>query len=198
MRILIFVCAMAALSTSPTWAQSSPAPSPQPNPTAPASTGAFVKSQSIDEWRAAKLVGVSVLGADNKKIGHIRDVLIDHDGAAQAVVISTGGFLGVGSKTVAVPFKAMKWRTEGRTVEVLPTPGATGAAATSVELAKTDPAATEAGQGYPDVAVLDLTNAQLAQAPEFKYAPEATTPDAPTTPQTPQPPAAANSAPRSP
>ena len=186
-RTFAFACAMAALSTSPTWAQSNTATSPQPAPTAtPAAADKFVPSQSIDEWRAAKLVGVTVVGADNKKLGKISDVLIDHNGAAQVVVISAGGFLGVGGKMVGVPFKEMKWHTEGRTVEISTAPPANGGSSSSpagggsagsgVATAKTDPAATEANQGYPDVAELDMTEAQLKQAPDFKYAPEPSPP----------------------
>ena len=36
---------------------------------------------------------------------------------------------------------------------------------------ETDPAATEASQGYPDKAILDVTLAQLKDAPDFQYAP---------------------------
>ena len=182
-RTFAFACAMAALSTSPTWAQSNTATTPQPDPTAaPAAADKFVPSQSIDEWRAAKLVGVTVVGSDNKKLGKISDVLIDHNGAAQVVVISAGGFLGVGGKVVGVPFKEMKWHTEGRTVQISTAPpsGGNGAgggsAGTGVATAKTDPAATEASQGYPDVAQLDMTEAQLKQAPDFKYATEPAAP----------------------
>jgi sporulation protein YlmC with PRC-barrel domain len=64
----------------------------------------FIKQQEINQWRASKLVGVAVMGADQKKIGKIADVLVDHDGNAQTIVISVGGFLGIGSKDVAVPF----------------------------------------------------------------------------------------------
>ena len=78
----------------------------------------FVKEQAINQWRASKLVGVKVVGNDQKKIGSIEDVLLDHDGAAQTVVIGVGGFLGIGAKDVAVPFKTMQWRTEGRAVAV--------------------------------------------------------------------------------
>src|SRR5947209_1264236 len=35
---------------------------------------------------------------------------------------------------------------------------------------KVDPAATEAYNGYPDRAVIDMSQAQLKSAPEFKYA----------------------------
>jgi len=149
------------------------------------STDSFVKQQAINQWRASKLVGVSVMGADQKKIGSIADVLVDHDGNAQVIVISVGGFLGVGAKDVAVPFKTMHWRTEGRAVAVEPPASnattnsaaaplpAAGAAAPTV---KTDPAATEANQGYPDVAELDMTKEQLQNAPDFQYAPAPSAP----------------------
>jgi hypothetical protein len=35
---------------------------------------------------------------------------------------------------------------------------------------ETDPAATEASQGYPDKAVLNVTLDELKSAPDFKYA----------------------------
>src|ERR1700677_4362288 len=136
------------------------------------SSDPFIKEQAINQWRASKLVGVTVMGADQKKIGKIEDVLVDHDGNAQTIVISVGGFLGIGSKDVAVPFKTMKWQTEGREVATAP-PAATGAG-TAPATVKTDPAATEANQGYPDVAMLDMTKAQLQSAPDFQYAPDPT------------------------
>ena len=132
---------------------------------------------------AAQPVGVTVIGSDNKKLGEIKDVLIDHNGEAKAVVISASGFLGVGGKLVAAPFKSMKWRTEGRSVEIsAPSNGATSNGAVSagngVAVTKTDPAATEASQGYPDVAQVDMNQQQLKQAPDFQYAPEPTAPGA--------------------
>jgi hypothetical protein len=139
----------------------------------------FVTNQAIDPWRTSKLVGVSVMGAEQKSIGTIEEVLIDHDGGAQTVVIGVGGFLGIGEKAVAVPFKTMHWRTEPRMVTETapmtapPTTGGTAAPATI----KADPAATEASQGYPDVAVLDMTKEQLQNAPDFRYAPAPARPD---------------------
>jgi sporulation protein YlmC with PRC-barrel domain len=131
----------------------------------------FVKNQALDQWRASKLVGVSVMGADQKKIGKIEDVLIDHSGAAQTVVIGVGGFLGIGTKDVAVPFNTLKWRTEGRAVAVSTPPVQPSAGAAAPAIARTDPAATEASQGYPDMAMLDMTKDQLKNAPDFHYAP---------------------------
>jgi sporulation protein YlmC with PRC-barrel domain len=41
------------------------------------------------------------------KIGEITDVLIDRDGKVGALIVSVGGFLGIGEKHVAVPFNAV-------------------------------------------------------------------------------------------
>jgi sporulation protein YlmC with PRC-barrel domain len=134
---------------------------------------AFVKEQTMNQWRASKLVGVSVMGADQKKIGKIGDVLMDHDGNAQVIVVGVGGFLGIGAKDVGIPFKTMQWRTEGRTVATN-TPSVTNPAGGDAPAATIDPKATEASQGYPDMGVLNMTKAQLQSAPDFRYTPSPT------------------------
>ena len=51
--------------------------------------------------------------------------------------------------------------------------GSTTSAPSSQPPAKrTDPAATEANQGYPDKAVLSMTLEQIKSVPDFKYAPD--------------------------
>lgn len=137
----------------------------------------FVTTQATDQWRAPKLVGIGVFGPDDKQIGKIKDVLMSHDGKAETVVIGIGGFLGFGTKDVAVPFAAMQWRTEGRKMPVTdqppanPTASTTGQASGPPPMIETDPAATEAHQGYPDKAILGVTLAELKAAPDFHYAP---------------------------
>jgi sporulation protein YlmC with PRC-barrel domain len=136
----------------------------------------FVTAQAVTQWRAPKLVGVAVYGPDEKQIGKIKDVLIDHNGAAQAVVIGVGGFLGFGEKDVAVPFASIQWRTEPRKIPATDQPPTNPVASTSGQTAgpppmkETDPAATEASQGYPDKAILGVTVADLKSAPDFHYA----------------------------
>jgi sporulation protein YlmC with PRC-barrel domain len=49
--------------------------------------------------------------ADNK-IGDVKDVLLSQDGKVSALIISVGGFLGMGEKDVAVPFSAVKEKTK--------------------------------------------------------------------------------------
>jgi sporulation protein YlmC with PRC-barrel domain len=141
----------------------------------------FVRAQEKTQWRAPKLVGVGVFGSDDKQIGKIDDVLMSHDGKAETVVIGIGGFLGFGKKDVAVPFTAVQWRTEPRKVAATDQPpappttapltGTGGQEATKPAMKETDPAATEANQGYPDKAILGVTLAELKSAPDFQYAP---------------------------
>src|SRR5580658_2968401 len=102
----------------------------QTQPGAPAGDN-FVTQQTVTEWRAPKLVGVGVYGPDDKQIGKIKDLVMDHNGATQTVVIGVGGFLGFGKKEVAVPFSAIQWRTESRKVPATDQPPANPVASTT-------------------------------------------------------------------
>jgi sporulation protein YlmC with PRC-barrel domain len=62
----------------------------------------FVMAQKPDQFLASKFRGTEVLGADNKKIGDVSDILFDQNGKIEAYVISVGGFLGMGAKHVAL------------------------------------------------------------------------------------------------
>ena len=74
-------------------------------------SGAFIETMPNDVFRATKLVGVGVIGQETKAIGKVDDLLLDRSGRGVAVVIATGGFLGLGEKHVAVPFDAVLWNT---------------------------------------------------------------------------------------
>ena len=65
------------------------------------------------------------------KSEEIDDLVMDHNGATQTVVIGVGGFLGFGKKEVAVPFAALQWRTEGRRVPAMDQPPANPVASTT-------------------------------------------------------------------
>src|SRR5262245_44571667 len=62
----------------------------------------FVASQKPDQWLASKFKGTDVLGADGQSIGDVSDILFDKSGKVEALIISVGGFLGVGAKEVAL------------------------------------------------------------------------------------------------
>ena len=48
-----------------------------------------------------------VYDAKDAKIGDIKDILVEKNGQVAAVILSVGGFLGIGEKDVAVPFNAI-------------------------------------------------------------------------------------------
>src|SRR5476651_1279328 len=79
--------------------------------TAPA-TASDTSSSFQGDWRASKMVGLSVYNDKNESVGSINDLLTDKSGAIKAVVIGVGGFLGVGEHLVAVPFDKIKFVTE--------------------------------------------------------------------------------------
>jgi sporulation protein YlmC with PRC-barrel domain len=74
---------------------------------APAQMLASLPSES---WPVTDWYKQNVYDKGNNKIGEIVDLLVDHDGKNVAVLISTGGFLGIGDKTVAVPFNAVRFQ----------------------------------------------------------------------------------------
>jgi sporulation protein YlmC with PRC-barrel domain len=58
--------------------------------------------------RTSKIVGSSVYNDQDQKIGSIDDLVIGPDKTLSAVV-SVGGFLGMGSKMVEVPFDKLQF-----------------------------------------------------------------------------------------
>lgn len=61
---------------------------------------------------ADELIGKNVYGRDNNKIGEVDDVILDGTGQAKQLVISSGGFLGIGEKQVAVDYSAANWDSQ--------------------------------------------------------------------------------------
>ena len=57
-------------------------------------------------FRASKIIGTSVLDDANENIGKVDDLLVLQGGPAFAV-LSVGGFLGLDSRYVAVPYDSL-------------------------------------------------------------------------------------------
>src|SRR6201993_710470 len=100
-----------ALLASVAFAQS-PATSSDTTKNAPTTTMSDTSSSFHGNWRASKLVGLSVYNEKNESVGSINDMLTDKNGKIVAVVIGVGGFLGVGEHLVAIPFDKVKFSTE--------------------------------------------------------------------------------------
>ena len=60
-------------------------------------------------YRASKVIGSSVLNEANETIGKIDDLLVTRDGKEPYAVLSIGGFLGMGTHMVVVPYDSLKF-----------------------------------------------------------------------------------------
>ena len=59
--------------------------------------------------KASELIGMSVQGTDGKKLGDIKDLVIDpEEGGVDYAVLEFGGFAGIGDKYFAVPWEALQ------------------------------------------------------------------------------------------
>jgi hypothetical protein len=74
--------------------------------------------QSADELRTSKIVGSKVYNAANENIGSVEDIILKADGSMDEVVLSVGGFLGIGDKYVAVPFSNLKIGRDGNSLKI--------------------------------------------------------------------------------
>jgi PRC-barrel domain len=60
-------------------------------------------------YRASKVIGSSVVNDANETIGTIDDLLVSPDGKQPYAVLSIGGFLGMGTRLVVVPYDSLKF-----------------------------------------------------------------------------------------
>jgi sporulation protein YlmC with PRC-barrel domain len=71
-------------------------------------------------YRVSKLTGNSVTNDKNEKVGTLDDFVIGHDRSLFAI-LQVGGFLGIGSRLVAIPYESLVINDETRKIEL---PGA--------------------------------------------------------------------------
>lgn len=65
---------------------------------------------SILPVNASSIIGTNVVNPKGDSLGNIKDIVIDRrTGRVAYAVVSFGGFLSVGEKLFAIPFKALKY-----------------------------------------------------------------------------------------
>lgn len=124
--VLLATAAMAADGSPSASGEAPPPASVSPPAAAPAvptapTNGAVSPSQGggtpavvLDTQDYESLLGKSVRAMNGDDLGRIIDVIIDRDGRPRAAVIDFGGFLGVGSRKIAVDWRVLKFTTEGK------------------------------------------------------------------------------------
>lgn len=85
------------------------APTPAPT-TAPAGTPTAV----LPKDKAQAILGKPVTSPKGEAMGRIVDVIVDKAGTTRAAIIDFGGFLGVGSRQIAVDWAALNFSPAGQ------------------------------------------------------------------------------------
>jgi len=81
------------------------------------------QSPTLGFYKTSSLLGTDITNANGKVVGDLHDLILDRGtGQVEYIVLSSGGFLGLGDKEVAVPYEATGFdHNEGRfTLDVTP------------------------------------------------------------------------------
>lgn len=89
-----------------------PANTPPANTPSPAQSTPTVTVLGSHE--VENILGREVRSASDEDMGHIVDVLVDRTGLVRAAIIDFGGFLGVGSRKIAVEWSALRFSSPER------------------------------------------------------------------------------------
>jgi sporulation protein YlmC with PRC-barrel domain len=103
-----------AANNPPAVTPSTPPPAAQPNtavnpaPAIPnAKTDQVLTTLPKNTMTVTNYYKQDLYDSSDNKIGQVSDVLVNREGKIDALIVSVGGFLGIGEKDVAVPFDAV-------------------------------------------------------------------------------------------
>lgn len=111
MRKILSAAALTLLASTATFAQQLGQMSP--GAMSPSSTATLMAMVPGDYVTVTNYYKQNVYDPSDNKIGEIADVLVNKEGHITAVIISVGGFLGMGEKDVAAPFEAIRATQKG-------------------------------------------------------------------------------------
>ena len=106
------------MTQQPTTDQNAPAAAEATPPATPPPSEAIIPAQAADEVRADKLIGMTVYDTAGEKVGQVKDILFNENGQATGVVLSVGGVLGLGAKSVGLNWSEVDVRPESEMVKV--------------------------------------------------------------------------------
>lgn len=98
-------------------AQAAPA-TPAAQPATPAAQGA-TPATVLDDKDVEGILGREIYSPKGEDMGKIVDVLVDHTGQVRAAIIDFGGFLGVGTRKIAVDWRAIQFAPDGNSDHIV-------------------------------------------------------------------------------
>ncbi|MBV9136910.1 MAG: PRC-barrel domain-containing protein [Hyphomicrobiales bacterium] len=102
-------------AAQPEGAAPTPSQAPQPEGGAKEQVPTIV----LDSQEVQGMLGKEALSRTGEKMGQIVDVLVDRSGRIRAAIIDFGGFLGVGSRKIAVDWRAVHFVPGGKTIRII-------------------------------------------------------------------------------
>jgi hypothetical protein len=73
----------------------------------------------LGSWQAQGVLGREVRSTAGENMGRIVDVIVDQAGRVRAAIIDFGGFLGVGSRRIAVDWNALRFQPDSAKRDVI-------------------------------------------------------------------------------
>jgi len=68
----------------------------------------------FDDQEVSTILGKSVRGSTGEDMGRIIDIIVSRDGQVHAAIIDFGGFLGIGTRKIAVDWRALNFAPAGK------------------------------------------------------------------------------------
>jgi hypothetical protein len=91
--------------------QTIPAVTPEPAPPPVVLAVPVLPAEQVAPAELTGLLGHTVVASGGPDLGRIVDLLVDGQGRVRAIVLDVGGFMGVGSRKVAVAWSALRFST---------------------------------------------------------------------------------------
>src|SRR5689334_21500832 len=73
-----------------------------------------VPATVVDGQQLESVLGIKAVAATGEDMGRIVDIIVDRGGRVRAAIIDFGGFLGVGSRQIAVDWGTLQFDRKGK------------------------------------------------------------------------------------
>ena len=105
-------------------AQSQSTPQPVPSSTPPGQTKGESEKEGtpatvVDAQQLESILGKNVISPTGEDMGRIVDIIVDRSGQVRAAIIDFGGFLGVGTRKIAVDWRLIRFPSDGKMDNVM-------------------------------------------------------------------------------
>ena len=110
--LIAFSGGFVSFAASADWfrlSQSTPAPTGPPTEGRTGNTPAGTPAAVLDDQEFEGILGKSVRSSAGEDMGRIVDIIVNRNGQIRAAIIDFGGFLGVGSRKIAVDWSALRF-----------------------------------------------------------------------------------------